>query len=106
MPLNNSQKSKVIRIAKENGYTGNYNELFNQADKDDIFQSKDTSQIKNEGFSSAHNLTLDSLLEDNTPHTFSNIDTFMTSDHNVKPNPKAIVDFLKKSDFFFTLSPN
>ena len=38
MPLTNKQRSSIIRVAKAGGFRGDYTDLFNQAEKDGIFE--------------------------------------------------------------------
>jgi hypothetical protein len=49
MGLNNSQKSKIIRIAKAEDYQGDYTDLFKQAEKDKIFDGEDDIKTYKEG---------------------------------------------------------
>jgi len=90
MALNNNQKSKIIQIAKEGGYKGDYVDLFQQAEKEDVFEEKEVSGARKEDFK----LNTNSLLVDKTPHTFKDIPTFTTSSHTMEANPRAIVKFL------------
>ena len=89
MGLNNSQKSKIIRIAKEGGYKGDYVDLFQQAERENVFKEQE-NEIRKEDFKPSTK----SLLVDKTPHTFKNIPTFTTSSHTIEPNPRSIVKFL------------
>lgn len=89
MGLNNNQKSKIIKIAKEGGYEGDYVDLFNQAETDGVFDTQEV-EIRKDDFK----LSVNSLLVDKTPHRFNQTPTFMTSSHTVEPNSRSIVRFL------------
>jgi hypothetical protein len=103
MALTNSQKLGLVRGAKDNNYKGDYIKLFNEAEKDGAFNKPPTlkplvqdptiSPVPITG-SESFDLDVKSLLIDKTPHRFNQVNSFITSDHSVKPNNKAILRFL------------
>jgi len=100
MALTNSQKSRIIRVANENGYTGDYEELFEQAKTEGIFgevPEPDVSYKKDD-----YKLDIDSVLIDDGPRALSdpaNSSNFrgsshITSGHETHPVSSALMDFV------------
>jgi hypothetical protein len=98
MPLTNSQKSRIVKVAQENGYAGDYEELFTEAQTNGIFgevPEPDVSEKKSD-----YNLDLDSVVTSDNIIPSTNFDgnsngsTHMTTDHETLPKYSALKAFM------------
>jgi len=105
MALTNSQKSRIIKVANENGYTGEYAELFEQAKTEGIFgevPEPDVSHKKDD-----YKLDIDSVLIDDGPRALSNPENssnfrgsaHVTSGHEMHPVSSALMDFVNNPEY-------
>ena len=118
MPLSNKQKLKILKIAKGEGYQGDYMELFNQAEEEDLFNTQ--QELKSEGetyqpepepdqpeafqsstsdYAKDYKLDVDSLLIDNTRHTFSDKSISTNIAHERTPVNSSLSSFLSDPDY-------
>lgn len=103
MALTNSQKSRIVKVAQENGYQGDYEELFEQAKTEGIFgevPEPDVSDKKND-----YNLDPESVLVNNNIDIQPlNAGNENGSDHindayELNPGPDSLMQFISDPQY-------
>ena len=103
MALTNSQKSRIVKVAQENGYQGDYEELFEQAKTEGIFgevPEPDVSEKKND-----YNLDPESVLVNNNIDIQPlNAGNENGSDHindayELNPGPDSLMQFISDPQY-------
>lgn len=107
MGLTNSQKSRIIKIAQENNYEGDYESLFEQAMTDGIFDTPPEPDV--EAKKEDHRLDVDNIIVDPNQKEVrsalgkSNIELppHINSAHEAWNMPSALKQFLEDPSYQF-----